>query len=176
MDFTVHAVAKSWTRLSDFHFTYIQSGTQCWDTLRDQPKYLLLLCVFNYFYFKIYVFSLEDNCFTILWWFLPYINMNQPEVYMSPPPHPESPSCLPPHAVPLCCPRAAALGTLLHVLNLHWSSVWHMVKYMFQCYSLKSFHPLLPLIPKVCFLCLCLLCCLACRIVSPIFLNSTYMS
>ena len=28
--------------------------------------------------------ELKDNCFTILWWFLPYINMNQPWVYMCP--------------------------------------------------------------------------------------------
>ena len=25
-----------------------------------------------------------DNCFTILCWFLPYINMNQPQVYVCP--------------------------------------------------------------------------------------------
>ena len=29
-------------------------------------------------------FSLEDNCFTILCWFLPYINMNQSQVYYVP--------------------------------------------------------------------------------------------
>ena len=28
-------------------------------------------------FFLIY-FYLEDNCFTVLYWFLPYINMNQP--------------------------------------------------------------------------------------------------
>ena len=27
---------------------------------------------------------MEANYFTILWWFLPYIHMNQPWVYMSP--------------------------------------------------------------------------------------------
>ena len=26
----------------------------------------------------IYLFKLEANYFTMLWWFLPYINMNQP--------------------------------------------------------------------------------------------------
>ena len=36
---------------------------------------------------------------------------------------------------------------VLHVLNLHWSSVLHMVMYMFQYYSVKSSHPhLLPLL------------------------------
>ena len=66
--------------------------------------------------------------------------------------------------------------TLLHALNLPWSSISRMAMYMFQCYSLISFHPrLLPLSPKVCSLHLCLLCCPACRIVGTIFLNSIYM-
>jgi len=53
--------------------------------------------------------------------------------------HPETPSHLPPHPIPLGCPRAPALGALLHALNLHWSSILHIVIYMFQCYSLISF-------------------------------------
>ena len=51
----VHGVARSRTRLSD------------WTELNPL------------FYF------LEDNYFTILWWILPYINMNQPRVHMCPP-------------------------------------------------------------------------------------------
>ena len=75
---------------------------------------------------------------------LPYIDMNQPQGYMGPP-HPEPPSHLPPHPIPLGCPSAPALNALLHASNLHWSSVSHMVIYMFQGYSLKSSHPsLLP--------------------------------
>ena len=59
--------------------------------------------------------------------------------------HPEHPSHPPPHPIPLGCPRALALSALLHALNLHWSSILHMVIYMFQCYSLISSHPrLLP--------------------------------
>ena len=50
-------------------------------------------------------FLLEDNCFTILWWFLPYINISQPQVYMCPLPF-EPPSYLPPHPTPLGCQRA----------------------------------------------------------------------
>ena len=50
-------------------------------------------------------------------------------------PHPEPSSHLPPHPIPLGCPRALALGALLQfqcsALNLHWSSVLHMVTYMF---------------------------------------------
>ena len=64
-------------------------------------------------------------------------------------PDPEPPSHLPPHPIPLGCPRAPALSSLLQLRcpasNLHWSSVLHMVIYMFQCYSHKSSHPhLLP--------------------------------
>ena len=32
------------------------------------------------FFFKINLFEVEDNSFTILWWFLPYIGINQPQV------------------------------------------------------------------------------------------------
>ena len=83
-------------------------------------------------------------------WFLPYINMNQPWVYLCP-------SILnPPHPIPLGCPRAPALGALLHALNLHWLSFLHMAIYTFQWCSLKSSHPcLLPLSSKVCSLHLC---------------------
>ena len=72
--------------------------------------------------------------------------------------HPEAPFHLPPHPIPLGCPRAPALSALLHALNLHWSSVLHMVIYMLQCYSLTISHPcLFPQSPKVCSLHLCLL-------------------
>jgi len=84
-------------------------------------------------------------------------------------PNPETPSHLPPHLIPLGCPRALALGALLHASNLHWSSVLHIVIYIFQCYSLKSNHSLLlPQSPKVCSLHLCLFCCFACRIIITI--------
>jgi len=42
---------------------------------------------------------LEDNCFTMLCWFLPYINMNQSQVYICPLPL-EPPSHLPPESHP----------------------------------------------------------------------------
>ena len=119
---------------------------------------------------------MEYNYFTILWWFLPYNKMNQPLVCMCRP-HSEASSHLPPHPIPLwgCCPRAPTLSALLHALNLHWSSVLHMVIHMLQCYSLKSSHPcLLPQCPKVCFY-ICVSCCLAYRVVVTIFLNSIHM-
>ena len=86
---------------------------------------------------------------TILW-FWPYINMNQPWVHIMFP-CPEPPSHPAPHPIPLGCPRAPALSALLHVSNLQWSSILHMVIYMFKCYSLIASHPrLLPHSPKVC--------------------------
>ena len=57
------------------------------------------------------------------------------------PPNPEP--TLPPHPIPLGGPRAPALDALLHASNLHWSSVLHMVMYIFQCSSLKSSRPCL---------------------------------
>ena len=46
-------------------------------------------------------------------------------------PHPEPPSHLPPYPIPLGCPRALALGAVLHAWNWHWSSILHMVMRMF---------------------------------------------
>ena len=91
-------------------------------------------------------------------------------------PQPQTPSHIPPHCIPLGCPRAQALSALLHASNLHWSSALHMVIYMFQCYSLRSSHScFLPQNPKVCSLSLCLFCCLPCRIGITVFLKSIYM-
>ena len=109
---------------------------------------------FNYFNWKI---------ITILWQFCHTLTWISHGYTCVPPSW--NPSHHPPHSIPLGCPRALALCALLHASNLHWSSILHMVIYMFQCYSLKSSHPcLLPLSPKVCSLLLCLLCCPACRI------------
>ena len=46
-----------------------------------------------------------------------------PQVYMCPF-HPETPSHIPPHPIPLGCPRALALVALLHAWNLHWSPIY----------------------------------------------------
>ena len=99
---------------------------------------------------------MEANYFAILWWFLPYVDMNQPRVYTCPPIL-SPPSQLSLLSSPLGCPRAPALSVLLHASNLHWSSVLHMVIYMFECYSLTSHPCLLPYSPKVCSLYLCIL-------------------
>ena len=54
------------------------------------------IIIFCFFY---NLFSLEDNYFTILWWSLPHINMNQPQAYMCPLPT-EPPCHLPFYSIP----------------------------------------------------------------------------
>ena len=91
--------------------------------------------------------------------------MNQLQVYVCLPAPPTSLS------IPflLGYPSELALSALFHAWNLDWSSISHMVIYMFQCYSLKSSHPSLLLqSPKVCSLHLCLFCCLAYRVIVTI--------
>ena len=80
---------------------------------------------------------------------MPYIDMNQPWIYMcSPsrfpllPPSPSHPSgssqCTSPEPLP-------------HASNLGWLSVSPLLIYLCQCYSLRTSHPcLLPQNPKVC--------------------------
>ena len=130
---------------------------------------MIVLSLFFFYFFNFFNWRL----ITILWWFWPYIDMNQPQVYMCP--HPEPPSQLPPHPIPLGCPSAPALSALSHASNLDWSSISHMVIYMFQGSSLKSHPCLLPQSPKVCSFHLCLFCCLVYGVIITIFLNSTYM-
>ena len=98
---------------------------------------------------------MEDNYFTILWWFLPYINMNCPQVYMyspSPPFLNPSPTSLPPDPFGLSqsphfeCPASCIELTLV-------TCFLHTIMYMSQCYSVKSFHRrLLPLSPRLFFM------------------------
>ena len=47
---------------------------------------------------------------------MPYINMNQPQVHLFPPIL-NPLSLIPPHLIPLGCPRTPALSALLHALN-----------------------------------------------------------
>ena len=56
-------------------------------------------------------------------------------------PHPEPPSHLPPHPIPLGHPSAPALSTLSHASNLDWRFISHMIIYMFQRHSPISSHP-----------------------------------
>ena len=86
-------------------------------------------------------------------------------------PHPNHP---PPHPIPPGCLRAPALSVLFHHLNLHWSSVLHMIIYMFQCCfsnpTLTFSHTVQKSVLYV-----CLFCCLAYRVITTTFLNFIYM-
>ena len=112
--------------------------------------------------------------FTILYWFChtsTWIHHGCTHV-----PHPEPPSNLPPHTIPLGHPSAPAPGFLYHASNLDWWFISYMILYMFQCHSPKSSHPLpLPQNPKDCFIHLCLFCSLAYRVIITVFLNSIFM-
>ena len=124
---------------------------------------------FLFYYF--YYFFLLYNIVLVL----PYIDLNPPHKCTCVT-HPEPPSHLPPHPIPLGHPSAPAPSTQYHASNLDWRFVSHMILYMFQCHSPKSSHPLpLPQSPKDCSIHLCLFCCLAYRVIVTIFLNSIYM-
>ena len=118
---------------------------------------------------------LKANYFTILWWFLPYIDMNQPRVFMCPPvlnPPPITLPILSLTVIPVHQPRAPCLmhwtrtGDLFHI----WYNTWFN--------AILSNHPTLAFSqsPNICSLHLCLFCCLAYRVIATIFLNSIYMS
>ena len=91
--------------------------------------------------FYIYLFLIEG--FTVLCWFIPNINKNQPWIYSCPLPH-EHPSQLPAHSTLLGCywalvwaPRATA--------NPHWLSILHMVVWI--CMLTLFIHPTLYFLP-----------------------------
>ena len=133
------------------------------------------------FYFPFWMISSFFFClfiylfyFTTLYWFchtLTWIHHGCTCV-----PHPETPSHLPPHPIPLGHPSAPALGTLSHASDLDWWFISHMIIYMFQCHCpISSFPCPLPQSPTDCSIHLCLFCCLAYRVIITIFLNSIYM-
>ena len=64
---------------------------------------------------------------------LPYINMHPPQVYTCS--HPEPPSHLPPHTIPLGHPSAPAPSIQYHASNLDWRFISYMILFMFQCHS-----------------------------------------
>ena len=107
------------------------------------PFHLFFFFKYNYIYFFLILINFNWRISTLQYCdgSLPYINTNWPQVCMHLP-HAEPPSHLPPHHIPLCCPRVSALGALLHASNLHWSFNLHMVIYMFQCYFSQIIPPL----------------------------------
>ena len=123
------------------------------------------------FLFPSYFYQLEANYFKILQWFLPYIDMNQPWIYMCSP----SLSPLPPPSTSGSS-QCTSPEHLSHASDLGWWSVSSLIVYLFQCYSLKTSHSrLLPQSPKVCSIHLYLFFCFAYWIIVTIFLNSIYM-
>ena len=82
------------------------------------------------FFLKFIHFWLKDNCLTVLCWFLPNLNANQPWIYICALPL-ETPSHLPPHPTPLGCYRALVWVTESYT-NSHWLSVFAYGNVYFQ--------------------------------------------
>ena len=164
---SMHGVTKNQTRLGEWAHSVLvfgisvvknqpaNAGNMVWsvgqaDPLKKGmaiPVFFFLLKKIVYFNWRLIILQYCDGfCHTSTW-----ISHRCTCV-------PASWNYLPPHPIPVGCPRALALSTLLHASSLHEASISHMVIYMFQCYFLKSFHPrLIPWSPKVCSLHLCLL-------------------
>ena len=121
----------------------------------------------NHFNWRIFTLQYCDSfCHTSTWISHGYICVS--------PSWTPLPRLSPPHSFGLS--QSTGFGCPASCMNLHWSSILHMVIYIFRCYSLKSSHPhLLPQNPKVCPLHLCLFCWLAYRVIVTVFLNSIYM-
>ena len=89
-------------------------------------------------FFVFFFFLLEDNCFTPVCWFLPYINMNQPQVKVSPSLPLEAASHLSHYPAPLHYPTAPDLSCPHHNSNFPLMIWFYIRSCMFQCYSLKG--------------------------------------
>ena len=124
-----------------FHFLMVFKRTENL-TLRVWSVWFFL--IFIYFNWRLIILQYCGSfCHTLT-------RISHRCTYVSPP---KTPSHLPPHSIPMGCPSAPALSALFHASNLDWSSISHMVIYMFQCYSLTSSHPcLLPHSAKVFFI------------------------
>ena len=73
---------------------------------------------------------MEENCFTVLCWFLSYINMNQSQGYVWPLPL-EAPSRLAPYPTPLRCRRAlgSAPSLLRQIPTGSLFYVWQYIRF-----------------------------------------------
>ena len=110
---------------------------------------------------------MEENCFTILCWFLPYNNTNWPQLYIYPLLL-EPPSTRPSH--PSRSLQSIRLGSLCYLAASHQPSALHMIVFICQHYFLHKSCCLLPqLYPHVHSLHLCLHSFPADRFISTIF-------
>ena len=141
--------------------------------IRYTDAVIIFRSSFYLFIFFIYFYQLEANYFTTLQWFVPYIDMNQPWIYMC---SPSQSLLLPPSpSHPSGSSQCTSPEHVSHTSNLGWWSVSLYIIHMFQCYSLRTSHPrLLPQSPKVCSVHLCLFFCFAYKVIITIFLNSIY--
>ena len=90
-----------------------------------------------------------------MYWFLPYIDMNQLWIYVCSPSLSPLPPPSPSH--PSGSSQCTSPEHLSHASSLGWWSFSPLMVYLFQCYSLRTSHPcLLPQSPKVCSVHLCL--------------------
>ena len=87
-----------------------------WHLYQNESCYYCLHCINSKIHFLKFIFKLKNNCFTEFCWFLPYINMNQPQAYTCPLP-PEPPSHLPRHPTLLGSHRAPIQLTNLNGLT-----------------------------------------------------------
>ena len=103
---------------------------------------------FGFFFFWLkFMYLLEANYFTILYWICHTLTGIHHGCTCVPNPDPSS--HLPPHPIPLGHPSATAPSILYHASILNWRFISHMIIYMFQCHSPKSSHPCpLPQSPK----------------------------
>ena len=104
-------------------------------------------------------FKLEANYFTILWWFLPYIHMNQPWAYMCSPSWPSFPPPSPSHPSwsSQCTNPEHPVSCIEPGLEIYFTYDNICVSMLVsQNYPLAFSHR----VQKVCSLHLCLFCCL----------------
>ena len=103
------------------------------NTWLPQRPFILFFfqCFFSMFLFFFY--------FTILYWFCHISTcICHGCTHAS---HPEPPSHLPPHTIPLGHASAPAPSILYPASNLDWRFISSMILYMFQCHSPKSSPP-----------------------------------
>ena len=111
----------------------------------------------------------------MLWWFLLYINMNQPQIYMCSPTswtRLHLPSLSHPSGLSQSTGFGCSASCIELVLVIYFTYANVHVSMLFSQIIPPS---LSPLSPKFCSLYECPLCCPACRTVSTIFLNSIYI-